>query len=148
MHADNGPGARVGPEEGPAGGTSAAKAAGAVAAGAAATPAKSRAPGGDAERVPEVAFVESAAGKETAQKEAAQQQAAEQHAGSWRGRAAGPGLRPRKKRKIRSRQKNLRRDTRPRDQLPAHLTEETLRGGRVRRAESAGGAEGATPSLS
>lgn len=39
---------------------------------------------------------------------------------------------PRKKHKIRSRQKNLRRDTRPKDKLPAHLTEETLRGPRVR----------------
>lgn len=40
---------------------------------------------------------------------------------------------PRKKRKIRSRQKNLRRDTRAKDKLPSYLTEETLRGPRVRR---------------
>lgn len=41
-----------------------------------------------------------------------------------------------KKRKVRSRQKNLRRDTRPASALPAHLTAETLLGGRVRpRAE-------------
>jgi hypothetical protein len=32
-----------------------------------------------------------------------------------------------KKSKTRSRQKNLRRDTRPRDKLPPHLTAETLR---------------------
>lgn len=42
----------------------------------------------------------------------------------------------RKKKKIRSRQKNLRRDRRPRDQLPAHLNDETLARGRVKRKTS------------
>lgn len=37
------------------------------------------------------------------------------------------GVLPRKKKKTRSRQKNLRRDTRPKHTLPAHLTEETLK---------------------
>lgn len=36
-----------------------------------------------------------------------------------------------KRKKIRSRQKNLKKDNRPKDQLPPHLTEETLGGGRV-----------------
>jgi len=43
---------------------------------------------------------------------------------------------PRKRKKIRSRQKNLRRDKRPKDKLPSHLTEETLRGGRVKRVDT------------
>lgn len=38
-----------------------------------------------------------------------------------------------KKRKIRSRQKNLKKDTRPKNLLPMHLTDETLQRGRVRR---------------
>ena len=41
------------------------------------------------------------------------------------------GWKPRKRRKIRSRQKNLKRDKRAKDKLPSHLTEETLRGGRL-----------------
>lgn len=41
-----------------------------------------------------------------------------------------------KKRKIRSRQKNLRKDKRPKHLLPAHLTDESLRNGRVRRMDS------------
>lgn len=41
----------------------------------------------------------------------------------------------RKRKKIRSRQKNLKRDKRCRDQLPAHLNEETLVRGRVKRME-------------
>lgn len=49
--------------------------------------------------------------------------------------ASGGEWKPRKKKKIRSRQKNLRRDKRPKDKLPAHLTEETLRGGRVRHSD-------------
>lgn len=43
-----------------------------------------------------------------------------------------------KKKKVRSRQKNLRKDKRPKDSLPAHLTEETLRAGRVRRPADGG----------
>lgn len=52
--------------------------------------------------------------------------------GDGRGWAA-PDHRPlkKKKKKIRSRQKNLRKDTRPPDKRPAHLTEETLQGGRL-----------------
>uniref|UniRef100_A0A7S0BID2 Uncharacterized protein n=1 Tax=Rhodosorus marinus TaxID=101924 RepID=A0A7S0BID2_9RHOD len=51
--------------------------------------------------------------------------------GNVRGWAA-PDHRPlKKKKKIRSRQKNLRKDTRHPDKRPAHLTEETLRGRRL-----------------
>ena len=39
----------------------------------------------------------------------------------------------RKRTKTRSRQKNLRRDKRDKNNLPAHLTEETLRAGRIRK---------------
>lgn len=57
---------------------------------------------------------------------------------------AGPvatGVLPRKKKKTRSRQKNLRRDTRPKHALPAHLTEETLKRRMGRRdVETGGGA--------
>lgn len=42
------------------------------------------------------------------------------------------GVRKKKRKKVRSRQKNLRKDTRSAEQKPVHLTEETLRGGRVR----------------
>ncbi|KAI0558180.1 hypothetical protein FGB62_228g022 [Gracilaria domingensis] len=41
-----------------------------------------------------------------------------------------------KKKKKRSRQKNLRRDKRKQHELPAHLTEETLKAGRVRKSDS------------
>lgn len=52
--------------------------------------------------------------------------------GKWNGQN---GSGPRKKKKIRSRQKNLKKDNRAKDQLPAHLTEETLKGGRVYKEE-------------
>lgn len=45
--------------------------------------------------------------------------------------AAGFQARPRKRTKTRSRQKNLRKDTRSKEQLPAHLTEDTLLAGRM-----------------
>ncbi|KAJ8905456.1 hypothetical protein NDN08_001963 [Rhodosorus marinus] len=51
--------------------------------------------------------------------------------GNGRGWAAPEHPPSKKKKKIRSRQKNLRKDTRPPDKRPAHLTEETLQGGRL-----------------
>lgn len=51
--------------------------------------------------------------------------------------AGGVGVR-KKRKKIRSRQKNLRRDKRKRHELPSHLTEKTLRAGRVRKRADGG----------
>lgn len=58
----------------------------------------------------------------------------------WSRKSWQPGLVAgvRKRKRIRSRQKNLRRDTRPRDKLPPHLNEETLARGRVRKHQKAG----------
>lgn len=55
----------------------------------------------------------------------------------WSRKSWQPGLGSgvRKRKKIRSRQKNLRKDKRPRDRLPSHLNEETLVRGRVKRQQ-------------
>lgn len=55
----------------------------------------------------------------------------------WSRKSWQPGLVSgvRKRKKIRSRQKNLRKDKRPRDRLPSHLNEETLARGRVKRQQ-------------
>lgn len=52
--------------------------------------------------------------------------------------SGGGVAKKKKKKKVRSRQKNLRKDKRLKDSLPAHLTEETLRAGRVRRPADGG----------
>lgn len=50
----------------------------------------------------------------------------------------GGGNAKKKRKKIRSRRKNLKRDKRRRHELPAHLTEETLKAGRVRKSADGG----------
>jgi hypothetical protein len=60
-------------------------------------------------------------------------------AATLRQSAEGEAL-TRKRRKTRSRQKNIRRDTRSKDKLPAHLNEETLKH-RLKRSDDAGSAK-------